>query len=259
MRTVKDKFFVSADADANKCLDIVGPDGKKLFIDIDFNPFAYSTRVGTVTHIPQIIDDQWLNDNPIKVGDSVVFHHHVCQKENRVEYEDEELFMADYSQLFAKVEDGIITPLETIIYVEPIMEIEEDLFCDKFKIKEEVEVQKMMGIATFTSDNALKAGIALGDKIYFTAYAHYKTDLLGKEYYRIRLRNVRLVEREGGLIFIDNMVVLNDNHTVIGLGDNITDIELDDKVNYFEGVFAKVNYEGKTLTSLQRENINVIL
>jgi len=259
MRTVKDKFFVSADADANRCLDIIGPDGKKLFVDTDFNPFAYSTRIGAVTHIPQIIDDQWLNDNPIKVGDTVVFHHHVCQKENRVEYEGEEIFMADYSQLFAKVEDGIITPLETVIYVEPIIEKEEELFCDKFKIKEEVEVKKMVGIAAFTSNKAQETGIELGDKIYFTAYAHYKTDLLGKEYYRIRLRNIRLVERGGELVFIDNMVVLNDNHEVIGLGNNITDIEIGDKVNYFEGVFAKVNYSGKMLMSLKRENINVIL
>jgi len=261
MRSVKDNFFISADPDMNKKLDINGPDGKPLFIDIDFNPYAYSTRIGIITHVPEILDDKWDNDNPLVVGDTVMFHHHVVQEENKIKIKlnGKYIYKADYGQIFAKIEDKDVIPLETVMYVQSIQESEEDLFCGSFKIKEETEEINNVGIVRYLSHQAQAAGIQKGDKIFYTDYANYKTDVFGHNFYRVRLRNIRLVERDNKLIFLNDVVVLENGNSVYGVGENITDLEIGNEVHYYQGVFSKVNYRGKELISIKRENVNLII
>jgi co-chaperonin GroES (HSP10) len=261
MRSIKDNFFISADPDVNKKLDINGPDGKPLFIDIDFNPYAYSTRIGIITHVPEILDDKWDNDNPLKVGDTVMFHHHVVQEENKIKIKlnGKYIYKANYGQIFAKIEDNDVIPLETVMYVEAIQEKEEALFCSKFKVKEHTEEVNNVGIVRYLSQQAEAAGLQKGDKIFYTDYANYKTDVFGHNFYRIRLRNIRLIERNNKLLFLDDVVILENDNSVYGLGDNITDLAIGNKVHYYQGAFSKVTYRGKQLISIKRANVNLII
>lgn len=259
MKLVKDVFFIDADPDINKELRITGSDGNYLYVDIDFDPYSYATRVGIVTHVPEIIDDEYLNDNPIVVGDAVMFHHFVCQDENEVIVDGKQYFKAHYGQIYAKIVQDGIEPLERLMYVEPIIDSEADLFNGQYQIKNNKDVKEGHGTVLFLSKQNEKEGLKIGDIVYYTLYAAYKTDVFNTELFRMRQRNIRLIIRDGEMVYLDNMVILKDRNKVHGLGDLVTDIKIGDRVGYFSAVFADVNYNEVDYVSLKRDNINFII
>ena len=269
MQLVKDIFFVSADKNALKTLNIGGVD---FHIDTDFTPFDYSTRIGVVTHTPLIIDSKYSYDNKILDNDVVIFHHFVCQPQNEIKVNDIEYFKANYFHIFAKVEDNDIICVEDFIFVEPIKKEYSERFIGGIQFDyDENSVVQQKGIIRYLSKKAIAFGLNKGDIVYFTKNADYKMEVLGNEYYRMRIRNVVCVERDGNLVCMNDRVLLEEleieedfiktkKRESIGkvIGSNISDINVGDVVGFFSGVMQPIDYKGKKYLLTKKDNINYI-
>lgn len=273
MQLIKDNFFVTADPDVNKTLKIKGLDGKYLYIDTDFNPYSYATRTGVIAHVPYFIDKDWDYDIPLKAGDVVLLHHFVCQDKMMVHIGDDTYFKAPYYHIFAKVEDETVIPLEDFLFVNPIEEDESDMFMGKIQIKFEKGFKEGVAIINYLSPKCEKAGLKKGDKVYYTADADYKVHVLGTMFYRMRLRNILLVDRDGELICLNERVLLkklpfldsfgNDNRQeslgqIVKVNKNISNIQVEDTVGYFNGLIKAIEYEGDELLLVKENDINYI-
>jgi len=272
MKLIKDTFFVKADKHANKRIKL--SNGESIYVDTDFDPHKYATRTGNITHAPHFIDKQWKYDTKVKQGDKVLFHQFVCQEGNQVYVKGKEYFKAHYHHLFAIITGNKIIPLENFIFVDPTEETEEDLFKGNIQVKFDKGNIKGSGTVKYLSAQALEAGLQVGDKVYYTKNAEYKMEAFGKIYYRMRIRNITLIERKGELTCMNNRVlmqeepeeekflVINQRETmgrIIAVGNNITDVAVGDKVGYFRGLTAPIDYNGEKYISMRKDNINYIL
>lgn len=271
LQLIKDTFFISADPLANKTLPIKGIDGKNLYLDIDFKPYAYATRVGEVTHVPHFMDDQFAYDNKLDAGDTVIFHQFVCQDENKVVIEDKVYFNASYYHLFAKIKDEEIIPLEDFIFVQPVKEDDSDKFKGKFQIKFEEGVKKGHGVIFSLSKQAEKSGLKKGDVVYYTKNADYSMNVLGIDLYRMRLRNILLVVRDEKLVCLNNQVLVKaiDNTDRWSTGKEKTqfgeivetaneELKSGEVINYKKGITQPIEYKGGNYLLLKNDNINYI-
>jgi len=272
MKLIKDIFFIKADKDANKRIKL--STGDSLYVDTDFNKYAYATKTGKITHAPRYVNDRWEYDIKLKNGDQVLFHQFVCQNENQVNINGKTYFKADYHHLFAIITKEELKPLENFIFVDPIEETEEDKFDGKLQVKFETGNIKGSGIIKYLSNQALEAGLKVGDKVHYTKNAEYKMQALGKMFYRMRIRNIILIEREGELICMNNKVLMKEEPVkeeflvinqresmgrIVKVGANITDVSVGDKVGYFRGITTAMSHKGESYLSIRKENINYIL
>jgi len=271
LRTVKDIFFVDADFNANKTMDIKGADGERLYIDIDFDPYAYATRIGAITHTPLIIGDKYKYLTKLDKGDIVIFHHFVCQEDNRVIVDGKHYFKADFCHLFAKIKNNTVTPLEQFIFVRPIKD--EVKFMGKLQISFEDKNLKSTGIIEYLSEEAKGVGLKVGDKVFYTKNAEYKMNILGTEFYRMRIRNILLVERDGDLICLNDRLLLKAikktgmwvtgnekalTAEVCGVMDGESHIAIGDIIGYSRGLDYPIEYKGVEYLLTRRENANYL-
>jgi co-chaperonin GroES (HSP10) len=272
MFPIKDTFFVSGDKDLNRKLPIKDANGNYMYLDADFNPYYYSTRIANIRFTPKIIGDEFIYDTELKADDSVLCHHFVLQDDNAITYGEETLYRADYFHIFAKVESETITPLEDFIFVKPI--IVEPTFMGNIQISFESEVKQGCGVVEFLGNNAKKAGLQVGDKVYYLRSAQYKIDFCGVEYFRMRTRNVLMVERDGALITFKNKVLLKmvsekeeifkvEKRTSIGIVTDINGgydcLSVGHTVNYTKGLSLEINREGNDYILIDKKDINYIL
>jgi len=272
LRTVKDIFFVDADFDANKTMDIKGADGERLYIDIDFDPYSYATRIGTITHTPLIIDNKYKYLTKLDKGDTVIFHHFVCQDDNRVIIDDKQYFRADFFHLFAKIKDNTVIPLEQFIFIRPIKG--EVKFMGKFQMSFDDKNLKSTGIIEYLSQEAKDVGLKVGDKVFYTKNAEYKMNILGTDFYRMRIRNILLVERDGELVCLNDRLLLKAiertgmwvtgnekalKAEVCGVMDSEKEIKVGDTIGYSRGLDYPIEYNGTEYLLTRRENANYVL
>lgn len=272
MRLIKDTFFVKADKDLNKYLSLKGIDGKPLVVDTDIEKFKHTPKIGVIAYAPLEIDQQYSGGCLLKEGDTILFHHHVVQDCNKVTVDEQELYRAEFFQIFAKVENDRIVPIENFIFVEPILEPEENLWHGIFMLKPHREYLKTHGKAMFVSETASAYGIMSGDIIYFTKNADYEVDLFGKIYWRMRIRNVMALERNDKLICFRDKIIVKEVPkvgiidptdkgnfgTIVSVGSEVSGIEFGSKVNFSHGVSTKLNYKGEALSFLSISNINYV-
>jgi co-chaperonin GroES (HSP10) len=273
LQLIKDTFFISADPMANKTLPIKGLDGKNLYLDIDFKPYAYATKIGVITHAPNFIDDQFEYDNKLAPGDTVIFHQFVCQEDNKVTIGDKTYFKGNYYHLFAKIADEEIIPLEDFIFVKPIKEVDSDKFAGKFQIKFDEGNKKGHGVIFSLSKQAEKAGLKKGDTVYYTKNADYQMNVLGIDLYRMRLRNILLVVRGESLVCMNERILVkaieNTDQWATGkektqFGEvqdffNLpTGLHGRDIVNYKKGISQPIEYSGGNYLLINKDSINYI-
>lgn len=276
MRVAKDIFLVQVDNAKNSTLDIVGSSGKKLLIDTDYNKFKHSTRVGKVFALPIMLTPQYIYDVPLNIGDEVMFHHFVCQPKNKIEIYDN-VYRADYFNVYAKIVDDMIEPLEDIIFVDPIKEKEEDLFCGVIKVRTKLDVVKQQGIVFASSRKARAWGILPGDKVHFSRNADYEMKLVDKVLYRMKIRNILCVERDGVPVCLQDKILVklrkdykvNDNlfqdkeeyqleGEVIDFGGKANCVSKGDIVNFFSTIHGGVDLYGEQYHFLEPRHINYI-
>lgn len=290
MKVAKDTFLIRVESDRNSHTGIDGINGKKISIDVDYNKYKHTTQIGEIFACPIKITSQYIYDLQLKEGDIVLFHHFVCQPDHRVNI-GENIYRAEYFHLYAKMHFYIgakpvsgwkiahkIFPLEDIIFVEPILEDEDNLFAGKIRIKTHRENLKQTGIVFALSNMAREAGICEGDKVFFSANADYQMKVVDKELYRMRIRNIAAIERDGKIVCLHAKILVKEigpenssgiftdvkknqqtKGVVESVGKNISGIEVGQEISYFNSSLGSIEYKGNTYAFLELRNINYII
>lgn len=247
----------------------------KIIIDTDYNRYDHSRQIGKI-HTKSIqITKQYLNDVPLEIGDEVVFHHFVCQPDHKMPF-GKNVYRCEYFHLYAKIVEGKIMPLEDVIFVDPILEPEENMFIGKVQIKPHREFLKQQGIVFAASNKAKSMGILPGDKVFFTPNADYSMNVTGKHLWRMRVRNIIAVERDGNLVAMSDKLlvkvlpeerkfgaVLTANHStlkgeVVVVGKDLNGIEPGIVINYYNGLGGTITHNGRKYSYIELRNINYI-
>jgi co-chaperonin GroES (HSP10) len=259
------------DADANKTMNIVGLDGKRLYIDTDFNPHLYSARIGTVVTCPKVIRDEFKYDNPLEVGDIVVIHHFVGQKDNEVLYDGKVYYKADYGQIYAKVVNGVIVPLEDVIFTEYVKKKEEDKFVGSFQVDFSDGDIKQFGRIVTLSEAAKWEGLKVGDEVYLTKNANYRMNIFGVDVNRVRVRNITGVLRNGKMIVFGDRLLLKpidsgrrfESLKDKGFYGEVVQgnefVPTGSKVNFNRGITEPIEVNGSEMLLIKEKMINYIL
>lgn len=131
----------------------------------------------------------------LKEGDTVYVHHFVIEDERRVPVKGKEYRWLEYNQIYARVRDGILKALGYYVLVEPVK-------FDESKFQKETEsgfilTQKAgteyvdrVGFVAHVGEEAIAAGIEVGDKIFFNKNCEYEINIKGKKMYRMEKRDV---------------------------------------------------------------------
>ena len=271
----KNTFVVKVESDKVSELDIVGANGKKIQIDTDYNKYKHSVQVGTIWATPIRITDGE-NDVPLNVGDKIIFHHFVCQPDHKLNI-GENLYRCEYFNIYGKYVEDKLIPIETTIFIEPILEDEESLFVGKIRIKNHREVLKRKGIVYECSPQTIKLGLSKGDVVYYSSNADYRMDVDNKELYRMRLRNICAKEVDGKLIPLHNRIVVKETGTahavgifldvhksvqkygvVTAVGKDVEEIEVGMTISYSDSSVGVIEYQNNVYSFLELRNINYI-
>jgi len=260
----KNNFLVEVDS------QFVQTIAEGFFIDTDFNPKLLSTKIGKI-HAESIgVLPPNKYETKLNLGDTVVFGHNVCQKKNKVA---ENIFRCPYHAIFARIDDLEIIPLEDIFFCDPIKE--EDKNIGGFIVKGSVSNKKAK--VYMLSKAAYKAGLEIGDIIYFTKDADYAIDILDKRLFMMRIRNVIGIERNGELKTFRNKLLVK-NLTKLGtigeikkiyfqtslqIGEVIesgnTGIEKGTILTYYNGPASIINWNGQDYAFIDERNIKYII
>lgn len=272
MLVQKDTLLIEVDSPFKDGLAV---GDSKILTDTDYNRFDHSRQIGKI-HTKSIqITKQYLYDVPLEIGDEVVFHHFVCQPDHKMPFGDN-VYRCEYFHLYAKIEGDKVMPLEDVIFVDPILEPEKNMFIGSVQIKSHREFLKQQGIVFAASNKAKSLGILPGDKVFFTPNADYSMNVTGKHLWRMRVRNIIAVERDGVLVAMSDKLlvkvipeerkfgaVLTANHStlkgeVMVVGRDSKGIEVGDMINYYNGLGGAFKFNGETYSYIELRNINYI-
>jgi co-chaperonin GroES (HSP10) len=264
MRVSKDTFLVEVQ-DQFQRPNIAGFD----FIDTDYNPKLLATKIGKIHTLPITLttSDAVPHNIKLEVGDTVVFNHMVCQDKNKFQ---ENIFFCDYFNIYALILDDKVFPLEEVFFAEPIIENGVDIGCFHVEDKVSDKIAKVFEVSKVCAES----GIQKGDIIFFTKNADYPIEIAGKELYKMHLRNVIGIERDGKLTCFRNKLLVK-NVTELGkVGDiqriyahnslqegivvnsgNVPDLIVGEKVTYFEAIATAITWKGESYSFIQEENI----
>lgn len=275
MKLIKDLFLVRADKDKKRLSSITGHNGLPLVVDTDFDKYRHANQIGEVAFSPQIIDSEFSNDNPVNKGDIILFHHFVCQEDNEIQWKLDKLYKCEYFHIWAKIVNTKLEPLEDYIFVEPVLEPEENIVSNGLLLRKERAFLKNVGRVFALSNQAKKVGLRINDIIFFTNDADYDINVLGKDLYRMCIRNIIGIERNGKLACLSNKMLVLDvtepeiknglmyiknererTGIVYNIGENIKGIAIGDRVSYFNGLSSRLNYNGKEYSFLTEQDIN---
>lgn len=272
----KDSFLIEVDRPQLNTLDVEGINGN-LLVDTDYNKYKHATQIGKVVATPVRITAQYINDTPINVGDVVVFHHFVCQPGNKANFMDGNIYRADYFNIYGKVEDGELIPIEDIFFVTPILEPEENMYEGVLQIKPHREYIKQQGIVHSVSKTMAELGMFPGDKVYFTKSADYSMTINDELLYRMRLRNIVTIERDGDLVCLKDKLIVKQfpkvekvgvlfstkrtgeqRGKIVKIGSEITGVEVGEVVSYFNGSLGTFEYKGETYSLIELRHLNYV-
>lgn len=209
MNILRDVFWIRADKDSNKKLNIKGHDGKYLQLDTDFNKYENAVQQGEIVFVPSAItkhskrynhiqgqyeESGFRNNFKIQEGDKVYFHHFVVDPRGSAIINEEELFQCHYRDIYCVVRDGKIHMIENWVLISPIKETEDDYNKRTGGVmlvtKPILGYFKQTGIVSHINDFAKDFGIQEGNKIYFAEESDYEIKIEGVIYYRMKLSNI---------------------------------------------------------------------
>ncbi len=216
MRLLYNRFLITCDADAKATLPIKGHNGEYLTLDRRYDPFAHAQQVGVIQESPMEFVGRNIDSQNLKKGDTVWFHHHVAQPKNLWLLDGKEYYQCHWEQIWAKVENEALIPVNDWLFVEPILEDEKDRvtsFGFVFRDEDEAENLKGIGRAFAVSPHCKEMGIQEGDLIHFLKNADYNIKIGDKDLWRMKLVVVIAIERDGKLLPIaDRMIIEEDPH-----------------------------------------------
>lgn len=265
MRVARNKFLVEVSD------QFVRPNIKGLeFIDTDYNPKILATKVGIIHSLPICIGVEHKYELKLEVGDKVVFNHLVCQDRNKF---SENIFFCQYYNIYARIHDSEMKPLEDVFFCTKI--VEPDVNLGGFNIPGKVSGKCATVIAV--SDFVSREGVQVGDIVYFTKNADYEIVISGHELYKMHLRNVIGIERNGKLTTFRNKLLVKDitelgiigglekiySNTSLRIGivqeAGITGIVVGSKVAYFNGTASILRWKDEDYAFINEENIKFLI
>lgn len=230
----KDNFLISVTDTVERPL-LYGENGVPLIIDTDYHPKEHRKQIGRICGLPIQVTDQYLYDNPLKIGDSVLYSH--LALEDLQKYKDK-IYRVEYEFIIAKVNNNVIEPLEDFILCEAMTEKNDSL------IQKAERSSEKYCKAIAVSNKAKTFGVKVNDIIFFTHNANYSFKVGEKEFVRLRIRNVIAIERGGELFPMRNKVMvseINKEENVLGI------VVLKKKTNQKKGVVLKASVEVKEI------------
>lgn len=289
MQLLRDKFMISADPDAKEFLPIMGLDGEPIRLARQFDPYRHSTQIGVIAEVPLEFSEASIDSHTLKVGDTVWFHHFVCQPKNRWMIGGKEMFQASWDQIWAKVEDGKLIPMNEWLFVEPILESEENTFLAHLQLREQREFLPLVGKVYALSNKAQEMGINPGDMIHFIRNADYEIEIDGKKLWRMKIQAVVAIEREGysqshppdltgDLIALSNRIIVKADErpeyveragiqlpnserekqhygTVTSVGKEITEVKNLDRVCFLHGTSSVIMKGNNEFAVIKKTNL----
>lgn len=266
MRIARNKFLVEVEE------RFVKPKIKGLeYLDTDFNPKRLATKVGKVHTLPVSVSEDYRYDLKIEEGDEIVFNHLVCS-EKRSKYKDN-LFFCPYYNIYAKIVDGELLPVEDVFFCQKIIAPDKNI--GGMVIKGEVSSKCAK---VFAVSKAVAAeGVRVGDIIYFTKNADYEIEVGGVGLYKMHLRNIIGIERDGKLTTYKNKLLVKDvtklgfigglekvyANTKLRLGvvveSGTTGIPAGTELTYFNGAASIVEWKDEWYSFINQEHIKFVL
>lgn len=271
MLVAKDTFLIRVDSAAVSELNVIGLDGKPIKIDTDYNKYSHAMRTGFVHACPMLISDKYFRDVKLNEGDCVLFHHFVCQPDHKIA---DNIYRAEYFHLYGKIVDGVLYPIEDMIFVTPEKESDEELFCGQFKLKSTADYVRQRGVVYAASPAAQARGILPGDTVYYTKDADYKFYIGDDLLYRMRIRNILAIERDGELKSVSGKLLfdkLPEEQGAISqlasrsqqkaevIASGCEGVFSGDKFAYYNGVGGNFQYKGKAIYFIELRNINYLI
>jgi len=276
MKVSADNYLIEVESNSRKTLDIIGINGEKIIIDNDYNKNSHSCRIGKIYALPISVSSKYKNDVELNVGDDVVFHHFVCKPDHKMPV-GENIYRAEIFHIYGKIQDGQLIALEDVLFIDPIQEKEEDLFCGMIQVKVFKKAVQQKGYIYALSKTAKDLGAEVGDIIYYTENADYKMNIGERDLFRMRIRNILAIERNGELICLRNRIFVKQDKVedkvgslislttqselhgeVVIVGKDITEVKQGDKVSYFNGIVGDIVINGDKLSFVDIKNINYI-
>ncbi len=265
MRVARNKFLVEVNG------QFVHPNIKGLeFIDSDYNPKVLATKVGRIHSLPICVGVEHKYELKLNIGDDVVFNHLVCQDRNKF---SQNIFFCQYYNIYARIQEGELQPLEDVFFCSKI--VEPDINFGGFNIPGKVSSKCATVIAV--SDLVAKEGVQVGDIVYFTKNADYEIVIAGHELYKMHLRNIIGIERDGNLTTFRNKLLVKDV-TELGMVGGLekiyantslrtgvvqvagtTSIPVGSKITYFNGVASILRWNDEDYAFIGEENIKFLL
>jgi len=172
-------------------------DGTTLWLDTELERAWHARQYGTVIHPTLNPKHGYQKCNvELQSGEKVYFHHFVMderfqQKINDVE--NDKTYKAHVDQVYCVVRDGKIVMLQDFIFVEPVLEPEENYKTKSgLLLKPEPEKLEREGIVRHVNEFSEDCEVRVGDRVFFEKGCNYEMEVEGKKYYRMRNENVLL-------------------------------------------------------------------
>ena len=278
IKPLRDTYLISADETANE------KTASGLYIDPTWDKYKNAVQVGVIESLPLSISKSYNNDVEIDIGDKVYFHHFVIQDDNYLMDGDKKLFKLPRYHLYCVVKDGKIIVVDDWILVSPILETEEDITKQygTLKLYTKAVPDKKMFMATVEhiSTQGVREGFKIGDTIVYRTDADYEIKIEGKEYYRMKTKNVVATFRDGKLLPLrDELMIENtarkeqvtksgiilpaikkerqQREKVVNIGSQYDEEQynIGDEVSIFWYMGSGINHEGKNYVFLRPDEI----
>ena len=188
-------FIVELDKPINDTITTKG--GVELFIDTRFEMGEFNNRVtdGPVIATPAKYK------TPVKVGDTLYFHHLVVMQggqkltgiENSYFVKFDPEHAVNNQAIAYKNKKGKITPLDGWSLLLPVEEEQKEAEIEIVSLKEKLPTK---GRVAFDSKHLKAIGVKKGDVVCFKENRDYRIKIDGTEYYRTRVEDLMYVEEE---------------------------------------------------------------
>jgi hypothetical protein len=265
MKVSKNNFFIQVDSQF--AYPKIG--GETFYVDTDYNPRRLSTVIGKIHSLPICVTDQYKYELKLNEGDTVIFNRLVTQTKNKV---FDNVFRSQYPQIYAKIQGETLTPLEDVLFCQPI--IESDYKVGEIEVKG--QVSKVCAFVKCLSKGASDVGIRKWDIVYFTKDADYEMDINGTLLYKMHIRSIIGIERDGELktfgkkLLVKNITELgkvgdiqkiyaqHSMQTGVVVESGNTGIEKGTELTYFNGTASIVKYKDEWFAFIGEENIKYL-
>lgn len=277
MKLLYNRFLITADAHAKATLPIKGHNGEFLELDKEFDPYLHATQVGEIYAAPHHFDESSIDSRNLLPGTTVWFHHHVCQPKNKWMIQGDEYYQCHFSQIWAKVENEELIPMDEWLFLSPIPEADEDRFSEAgLELREGGGTLPGTGIVFAASEHCKKMGLIPGEKVYFVREADYSITIGGKDLWRMKLSAIVAIERNGELFPLADKILIKEHPhsdtvernglilpwserdkqlygTVQHTGSEITCCKAGDEIVFYPGIFTSLRFKDQDYSIVRKD------